>query len=106
MAHEEHPSGFTASPHHEPVTAAAVAPGKPALAPLVPAKSPFTGVTPPQLGEAQIREAWPALASKPGSGMAATLIKSIFLAPLGWMILGPLFGWKLSPFICRRYTLT
>ncbi len=104
MEHEHPPTGFTATPHQEPT---AVAPSKPAFLPLPVSRQPFTGVMPPQLGKAPIREAWPSLASTPGlSGLAAALIKSIFLAPLGWMILAPLFGKKLSPFICRRYTLT
>ena len=107
MEHEHHPTGFTAFPHTEPAAATAVAPSKPALAPLVLSRIPVTGVMPPHLGEAAIREAWPSLASTPGlSGLAAWLIKSILFAPLGWLLLAPLFGKKLSPFICRRYTLT
>ena len=69
--------------------------------------SAVTGVTPPQLGEATVREAWPTLAATPGlSTLGAKLILTIFLAPLGWLVLAPLLGKKFSPFICRRYTLT
>ena len=65
------------------------------------------GLMPPELGEAMIREAWPSVAS--GSGLATLaekLMKSIVLAPLGWLLLAPLFGKKLMPFLCKRYTLT
>ncbi len=107
MEHEHHPTGFTSTPNSVPSSSAVVAPVKPVLRPLILSRSPITGVTPPLIGEAQIREAWPSLASTPGiSSLAATLIKSIVLAPLGWLLLAPLFGKKLSPFICRRYTLT
>lgn len=66
------------------------------------------GLMPPQLGEALIRECWPSvIAYAHGlARLALTLMKTIILAPLGWLILGLLFGRKLSPFICRRYTLT
>ena len=104
MEHEPHPAGFTATPNSAPT---AVESGKPSPAPLALSKQPVTGVTPPQLSEALIRETWPSVAATPGlSGLAATLMKSIFLAPLGWLLLAPLFAKKLSPFICRRYTLT
>jgi hypothetical protein len=66
------------------------------------------GLMPPQLAEAMIREVWPSIMDV-SSGMAllsAKLIRSIFLAPLGWMLNGLLFGKKLAPGICRRYTLT
>lgn len=65
------------------------------------------GLMPPELGEAMIREAWPSVVS--GSGLATLaekLMKSIVLAPLGWLLLAPLFGKKLMPFLCKRYTLT
>jgi hypothetical protein len=107
MEHEHHPTGFTATPNSEPSGSTGTVPGKPVLAPLTPSRSPVTGVTPPQLAEAMIREALPSVASVPGlSGLGAALIKSIIGAPLGWLILAPLMGRQLSPFICRRYTLT
>ena len=40
------------------------------------------------------------------AGLSARLIRSIFLAPLGWMLNSLLFAKKLAPGICRRYTLT
>ena len=67
-----------------------------------------TGVMPPQLGEALIREAWPTVleGSSGVARLAHTLIKTIVLAPLGWLLLLPLFVRKFSPFVCKRYTLT
>ncbi len=107
MEHDQPPTGFTASPNSKPSDSAAVTPSKPTLGPLRLAQTPVTGVVPPQLGEAKIREAWPSVVATPGlSNLAAGLIKSIVLAPLGWLLLAPLLGKKLSPFICRRYTLT
>jgi hypothetical protein len=107
MEHEKPPTGFTAAPNSEPSGSAAATPSKTALGPLRLAQTPVTGVVPPQLGEAKIREAWPSIAATPGlSNLAAGLIKTIVLAPLGWLLLAPLLGKKLSPFICRRYTLT
>ena len=106
MDNEHHPTGFTAAPNSEPAAPVA-APSKPVINPVPLCRIPVTGVMPPQLGEAKIREAWPSVASTRGlSDLAAGMMKSIILAPLGWLILAPLLGKKLSPFICRRYTLT
>jgi hypothetical protein len=67
-----------------------------------------TGIVPPELGEAMIREVRPTVMA--GGAMLPTLalklMKSIVLAPLGWLLLAPLFTKKLLPFICERYTLT
>jgi hypothetical protein len=67
-----------------------------------------TGVMPPELAEAKIREAFPTLNGRaPGvAKMAQRLIRTVFLAPLGWLLLAPLFPLKFSPLFCRRYTLT
>jgi hypothetical protein len=67
-----------------------------------------TGVMPPQLGEALIREAWPTVleASAGASRLAEKLIKTVVLAPLGWLLLLPLFGKRLLPGLSKRYTLT
>jgi len=67
---------------------------------------PVTGVMPPALGEAKIREAWPSVGQSGLANLAAKLICSIFLAPLGWLLLAPLFVMKISPMVARRYTLT
>ena len=67
----------------------------------------ITGVTPPQRAEAMIREVRPSVAAHPAlSGPAQMLIKSVLLAPVGWLLLAPLFPLKFHPFICKRYTLT
>jgi len=67
-----------------------------------------TGVVPPQEREVIIRSTWPAVSafSAAVTGLAAKLIRTIVLAPLGWLMLGPFFVMKISPFVCRRYTLT
>jgi hypothetical protein len=66
------------------------------------------GLTPPQLAEAMIREVWPSVRGVQAglAGLAARLIKSVLLAPLGWLVNGLLFGKKFAPYICKRYTLT
>jgi hypothetical protein len=67
----------------------------------------ITGVTPPQLGEALIRECRPTVAAHAGPAKVAhMLIRSIILAPLGWLLLGLPFALKFAPFVSRRYTLT
>jgi hypothetical protein len=72
------------------------------------ARQAVAGLMPPQLGEAMIREVWPSVVGyAPGlCGMAAALMRSVVLAPLGWLLLAPVFGRKFSPVICRRYTVT
>jgi hypothetical protein len=66
------------------------------------------GLMPPQLGEALIREVWPTVvhAQPAVAGLAKRLIRSVFLAPLGWLVQAPLFLKKFAPMICERYTLT
>jgi hypothetical protein len=66
------------------------------------------GLTPPQLGEAMIREVWPTVRNVSAgiAGLSATLMRSVLLAPLGWMLNSLLFGRKFAPFLCQRYTLT
>lgn len=71
------------------------------------ARQAVAGLMPPELGEAMIREVWPSVAASGGlATLAQKLMKSIVLAPLGWLLLAPLFGKKLMPFVCKRYTLT
>jgi hypothetical protein len=66
-----------------------------------------TGLTPPQRAEAIIREVRPTVAAHPAlSGPARRLMRTAFLAPLGWLLLAPLFPLKFAPFLCKRYTLT
>jgi hypothetical protein len=73
-----------------------------------PPKQAITGVMPPQLGEALIREAWPTVVDSSAffSGIAKKLIHSVVLAPVAWLLLAPLFGKKFLPFRAKRYTLT
>ncbi len=66
------------------------------------------GLMPPQLGEAMIREVWPTImdAQSAIASLGSRLIKTIVLAPLGWLLNGLLFGKKFMPVLCKRYTLT
>jgi hypothetical protein len=66
-----------------------------------------TGVVPPQTGEAIIREVWPSVTTSSGiAALGEKLIRSIILAPLGWMLMLPIYFLKVLPFFARRYTLT
>ena len=66
-----------------------------------------TGLTPPQTGEAIIREIRPSVSAHPAvSGLAQKLTDTMILAPLAWLMLAPLFALKYAPFAARRYTLT
>jgi hypothetical protein len=66
-----------------------------------------TGVTPPSVGEAVIRETWPSVASAPGlASLGRLLTGTIILAPLAWLLMAPIYFGKLLPFIACRYTLT
>ena len=70
-------------------------------------KLAVTGLLPPQRGEAIIRETWPGVEDVPAAaGLARTLMRTIVLAPLGWLLLAPLYFKKILPFIAKRYTLT
>src|SRR3954454_18933156 len=66
------------------------------------------GLMPPQLAETMIREVWPTVmeVSVGVAALSGKLMRSGFLAPLGWMLNSLLFGKKLAPVICKRYTLT
>jgi hypothetical protein len=66
-----------------------------------------TGVMPPELGEAKIREAWPSVASKPGlATLGRKLTATVVLAPLAWLLMSSVYFGKLLPFVGRRYRLT
>jgi hypothetical protein len=68
---------------------------------------PVTGLTPPQVGEALIRGAWPSVAAMPAvASLGRSLILSIIGAPLGWALMLPFYFKKVLPFIATRYTLT
>lgn len=89
----------------EPITAPVSAPAPAAGAAFRPA---VTGVVPPQLGEGLIREAWPTLLGiAPAlATLGKGLMRTVVLAPLGFLVILPAFLLKLAPFVCRRYTLT
>jgi hypothetical protein len=66
-----------------------------------------TGVVPPQVEEAMIRDMWPSVTFFPApAALGKRLMQSIFLAPFGWFLLLPLYFLKVMPFIARRYRLT
>jgi hypothetical protein len=66
-----------------------------------------TGLTPPEIEEARIREVWPSVARMPAiANLGKLLTRTIILAPLGWLVMAiPFFG-KILPFFAVRYTLT
>jgi hypothetical protein len=67
----------------------------------------ITGLTPPQVREAMIREVWPSVAAYAGpASLGRALIRSIVAAPLGWLVLLPFYFKKILPFLAQRYTLT
>jgi hypothetical protein len=55
-----------------------------------------------------IREVRPTLlgVQAAAAALASRLVRTVFLAPLGWLIQGPLFALKFGPFTAKRYTLT
>jgi hypothetical protein len=68
---------------------------------------PVTGLIPPQVAEARIRERWPSVARMPLiATIGRALTRTIVLAPLGWLIMSVAFFGKILPFAMRRYTIT
>lgn len=67
-----------------------------------------SGLMPPQTSEAMIREVWPTVmdVQRGVASLSSKLMKTFFLAPLGWMLNALLFGKKFAPFLCKHYTLT
>jgi hypothetical protein len=67
----------------------------------------ITGVVPPQLAEARIRDAYPSVASAPAiAGLGRALTRTIVLAPLGWLVMSAVYFGKLLPVVGKRYSLT
>ena len=67
----------------------------------------INGLTPPELGEARIREIWPSVARVPGvASLGRALTKTIILAPLAWLLMAGLYFGKLLPIVGTRYRLT
>ena len=66
-----------------------------------------TGLVPPVTGEAMIRQVFPSVAAWSGiASLGRALMRTIVLAPLGWLIMAlPYFG-KVLPIIGSRYSLT
>ena len=53
--------------------------------------------------EAMIRDMWPSVTLFPApAALGKKLMQSIFLAPLGWFLLLPLYFVKVMPFVARR----
>ena len=70
-------------------------------------QQPVTGVVPPQVAEAKIRETWPSVSRAPGvANLGRLLTRTILLAPLGWLVMSLLYFSKVAPVFARRYTLT
>jgi hypothetical protein len=120
----------------KPQTDAPAKPLSPAEAPRPGPRQAVSGLTPPQVGEAVIREVRPGVKAFLGGGPAnlgrlllglpsvvagklpsvpvvtAVLwpivwtVLALPLLPLAWLMLLPGFVMKFHPFICRRYTLT
>lgn len=66
-----------------------------------------TGVVPPQLGEARIRERWPSVAAHPGvASLGRLLTRTGIGVLLAWPLLGFFYFMKLAPVFGTRYTLT
>jgi len=67
----------------------------------------ITGVIPPQVAEARIREAWPSVArSSALASLGRALTATIILAPIAWALMALAYFGKLLPFAMTRYTLT
>src|SRR5262245_33613290 len=71
-------------------------------------EQPVTGVVPPQRAEARIRVNWPTVvdANPALANVGRALIRSVVLAPLGWLLMAPLYFRKVLPFLAKRYALT
>ena len=66
-----------------------------------------TGVVPPEMEEARIREVWPSVASSSGiAGLGKALTRTIVLAPLAWLLMAGAYFGKVLPFLARRYAVT
>ena len=67
----------------------------------------ISGLTPPELGEARIREIYPSVARVPAIARLGKLLNNtIVFAPLGWLLMSGVYFDKLLPFIGVRYRLT
>ena len=65
------------------------------------------GLTPPEVGEARVREIYPSVARVPAiANLGKLLNNTIVLAPLGWLLMSTVYFSKLLPIIGVRYALT
>lgn len=70
------------------------------------AVQPVTGVVPPQ-EERRIRLAWPSVQRFAAvATLGHRLTRTIFLAPLAWLLMAPFYFAKVLPLVGRRYLLT
>jgi len=66
-----------------------------------------TGITPPELGEARVREVYPSVARNGGiASLGRALTATIIGAPIAWLLMSGLYFAKLLPIFMRRYALT
>ena len=66
-----------------------------------------TGLVPPELGEATIRVVWPSVAASASvASLGRSLMRTIILAPVAWLMLAPFYFKKILPGRACRYTLT
>jgi hypothetical protein len=75
--------------------------------------NPTVEVASPQLREAIIRDVWPSVAAHAGpASLARACYRSIFFAPIGWLVLAPFYFKKLLAIgpglsgLATRYRLT
>jgi hypothetical protein len=70
-------------------------------------RQPVTGLVPPEMDEAVIRIVWPSVTTSPAlAGLGRSLMRTIVLAPLAWLLLALPYFKKVLPGMARRYTLT
>ena len=66
-----------------------------------------TGVIPPEVAEARIREVYPSVARSSGiASLGKALTRTIILAPLAWLVMSLAYFGKVLPLFMTRYTLT
>ncbi len=70
-------------------------------------KQAITGLTPPEVSEALIRQTWPSVAMNPAVASFGRILTGTFvLAPLGWLVMSLVFFGKFFPLMAKRYAVT
>jgi hypothetical protein len=65
------------------------------------------GLTPPALGEARIRDAYPSVAANFAvATLGYRLTQTIILAPIAWLVMSLAYFGKILPITGRKYSLT